>query len=158
MRNKTLLNKKPNQRAFTLVELMVVIVILGLLAGLVGTKVIHYVARARKVTARSQIAMLHGAVKSFKLDTGKYPDPSDGLEALVIEPAGVVNWNQGGYLDGPEVPRDPWGNEYLYDCPGTWGDFDIYSYGADGKEGGEDEDADIFNTDTTMEAQDEVIE
>ena len=142
------------QKGFTLVELMVVIVILGLLVGLVGNKVIHNIAKAKKVTTRAQIAMMHDAIKSFKLDTGQYPDPSVGLLALVEEPPGVTGWSKDGYIDGTDIPLDPWGNEYLYDYPGVYGDFDIYSYGADGKPGGDDEDADIYKTDILEEETD----
>ncbi len=133
-------------RGFTLIELMVVLLIIGLLAGLVGVKVLDRLAEAKVVDAKAQIAMLHSAVNHFKLDTGQYPDSSMGLAALVEEPPGVNNWKKSGYLDGPMVPRDPWGYDYMYDVPGTGNkEFDIYSYGADGKEGGDDEDADIYN-------------
>ena len=135
---------------FTLIELMVVLVILGLLAGLVGTKVIRYIAKAKITTARAQISLLHDGVNQYKIDTGEYPDNSVGLDALVQEPAGVTGWNPEGYLEGKnEVPKDPWGNDYYYDYPGERSTFDIYSYGADGKEGGEtEEDKDIYNSDT----------
>ena len=141
--------------AFTLIELMVVVLIIGLLAGLVGVRVLDRLSDAKIATAKSQIAMLHEAVKHYRIDTGDYPDPSIGLDALVQEPAGVTGWRKGGYIEAGEVPKDPWGNHYLYDCPGERYDFDIYSLGKDNRQGGEDEDADIYNTAQSEEAGDE---
>jgi len=148
--NKKKVPSPPRSRAFTLIELMVVLVILGLLAGLVGTKVIRYIAKAKVTTAQAQIKLLHDAVNNFKIDTGRYPD---SLEDLVREPPDVTGWNPEGYLEGATViPKDPWGNDYYYDYPGERSTFDIYSYGADGKEGGEnDEDKDIYNSYTGEE-------
>ncbi len=142
-------------QGFTLVELMVVLVILGLLAGVVGIQVTQHIAKAKVVTARTQIAIFKNAVTAYKIDTGRYPDESIGITALVEEPPDVINWNPSGYLDTPQLPADPWGNEYLYNSPGDYGDFDIYSFGADGKEGGEDEDADIYDSDVIGGSQEE---
>ncbi len=137
-----------SNRGFTLVELMVVIVILALLAGLVGNNVMGYIAKAKITTARSQIKMFEGAISAFKLDTGHYPDNADGLYALIEEPPGVTGWNSEGYLENMnDIPKDPWGGDYYYQYPGDYAKFDIWSYGADGQEGGEDEDADIYNSD-----------
>jgi len=140
------------RRGFTLIELMVVLLIIGLLAGLVGVKVMDRLADARIADAKAQIAMLQQAVKLYKLDTGQYPDGSIGLSALIEEPPGVKGWRQGGYIDGGAVPKDPWKNPYVYECPGARNkDFDIYSFGADGKEGGEGEDADVYNLEAAEE-------
>ncbi len=130
---------------FTLVELMVVIVIIGLLAGIVGLNLIGHIAKAKQTDAKAQIKILDSAVMQFKLDTNMYPGQ---LEDLVVRPADVENWMQGGYLQGRvTIPRDPWGYEYGYSVTGGADDhpYEIYSFGADGAEGGEGEDADIFN-------------
>jgi general secretion pathway protein G len=149
-------NKKMHRRngskGFTLIELMVVLVILGLLAGLVGTKVIRYIAKAKVTTAKAQISMLDKGVKQFKIDTGVYPE---SIEDLVQEPPDVTGWDPEGYLDNPAIPKDPWGNEYYYEYPGNRSTtFDIYSLGADGKEGGEtEEDKDIYNSEISEEEE-----
>jgi general secretion pathway protein G len=129
---------------FTLIELMVVIVILGLLAALVVPKLIGRTEEAKRTQARIQIKNISQAVELFKLDNGFYPSTEQGIEALVRAPeAGRIpnNYRRGGYLE--RVPKDPWGNEYIYLSPGTYGDYDIMSYGADAAPGGEGEDADI---------------
>lgn len=145
------LNKKREQAyrasGFTLVELMVVIVILGLLAGAVALNLIGNLAKAKQGKARTDVKTLDGAVLQFKMDTGLYPGQ---LEDLVVRPADVENWMQGGYLKGMKsVPKDPWGYEYGYEVSSGVDDFPyyIYSLGADGAEGGEGEDADIYNVD-----------
>jgi general secretion pathway protein G len=106
--------------------------------------VIGRIEEAKVNTAKAQISTLQSAVKYYKIDTGQYPT---SLEDLVVEPAGVVGWNQDGYLDGAvEIPLDPWGYEYEYEYHGQRGKFEIYSYGADGEAGGEDADADIYSS------------
>ncbi len=133
---------------FTLIEIMVVIVILGLLAALVVPKLIGRTEEAKKTQSRVQIKHLQQALELFKLDNGFFPTTDQGLEALVRVPEGgrvPKNYRKGGYLD--RVPKDPWGNAYVYVCPGTHGDYDISSYGADNAPGGEGEDADINSWD-----------
>ena len=132
-------------RGVTLMELMVVIIIIGLLAGLLAPEVVHYVGKAKVATAKAQIKHLHDAVRNYYLDIGAYPQ---SLQDLITEPSGATGWNKGGYLEGAsEIPKDPWVHDYIYQCPGTKGPFDIISYGADGKEGGEGDNADIYNSD-----------
>jgi len=134
---------------FTLLEIMVVIVILGLLAALVVPKLIGRTEEAKRTQTRIQIKNLEQALQLFKLDNGFYPGTEQGIEALVRAPEiGRVpkNYRKGGYLD--RVPKDPWGNVYVYVSPGTQGDYDISSYGADGVSGGEGEDADINSWDS----------
>ncbi len=136
------------QAGFTLIELMVVIVILGLLAGLTIPRFIGESDKARVGTAKTQIVALETALKMYKLDNGQYPSTEQGLKALV-EPPTVGNlpksWRSGGYLEKGRVPKDPWKNEFVYISPGVHGDFDLMSLGADGEAGGEDFDADINN-------------
>ena len=134
-------------RGFTLIELMVVIAILGILAGLVLPRFMGRTEEAKKTKARLQIENLESALKLYKLDTGAYPSTDQGLEALVQKPAaGLVpkNWREGGYLEKSKVPEDPWGRPYVYLSPGVKNkDFDLKSLGADGEDGGEGESADI---------------
>lgn len=136
-----------NQRGFTLIELMVVIIILGLLAGLVLPKIIGREEEAKVETAKVQIKAFESALDGFKLDNGFYPETEQGLEALVRKPeAGRVpeKWREGGYLKPARIPKDPWGKPYLYFSPGNEGrEYDIISYGADGEQGGEGKYADI---------------
>jgi general secretion pathway protein G len=138
---------KKKNKGFTLIELMVVIVILGILAGLVLPRFMGRTEEAKKTKARLQIENLEGALKLYKLDTGTYPTTEQGLEALVQRPAtGSIpkNWREGGYLEKAKVPEDPWGRPYVYMSPGIKNrDFDLKSLGADGEEGGEGENADI---------------
>lgn len=137
-----------DRAGFTLIEIMVVIVILGLLAALVVPKLIGRTEEAKKTQARVQIKHIEQALGLFKLDNGFFPSTEQGLEALVRLPdAGRVpkNYRKGGYLD--RVPKDPWGNAYVYVSPGTHGDYDVSSYGADNAPGGEGEDADIQSWD-----------
>ena len=133
---------------FTLIELMVVIIILGILAMWVAPKIMGRPGEARQVKARLDIQNLENALKLYKLDNGIYPTTEQGLLALVEQPeSGTIpkKWKAGGYLEKGRVPKDPWGNEFVYLSPGLKGDFDIISYGLDGAPGGEGENKDINN-------------
>jgi general secretion pathway protein G len=137
---------KGDTRGFTLIEIMVVIIILGILAVYIGPKIMGRPGEAKQVKAKVDIAALETALKLYKLDNGKYPTTEQGLQALVEKPeTGNVpaKWKEGGYLDKRKVPKDPWKNDYLYISPGVHGDYDIISYGADKAPGGEGEDADV---------------
>jgi len=131
---------------FTLIELLVVLAILGLLVGLVGPRVIGALGKAKTGTARTQIKELGSSVELYYIDVGRYPTSSQGLQALVQDPGDVANWN-GPYLKKTEVPTDPWGFAYEYRAPGEHGDFDIWSLGADNREGGEGDDQDVHSWD-----------
>jgi len=134
-------------RGFTLIEIMVVVVIIGLLAAVIVPNVIGQVERARVSKAQSDIAGLETALTMFKLDNSKYPGTDQGLQALVAQPSdpSIRHWKPGGYLKGG-VKKDPWGNDYVYVFPGTHGgEYDLYSLGADGQPGGEGDNADIGN-------------
>lgn len=135
-----------SRRGFTLIELMVVIVILSILAVYVAPKLVGREEQAKQVKARVDIQGIETALKLYKLDNGMYPTTEQGLEALVRPPeSGKVpkNWREGGYIDKGKIAKDPWGNEYIYLSPGSHGDYDIISYGADGEPGGEQENEDI---------------
>ncbi len=127
------------QQGFTLIEIMVVIVIMGILAALVVPRVLDRPDQARQAAARQDIAGIMQALKLYRLDNGRYPTTAQGLRALAQKPEGVANWR--GYLD--KLPNDPWGNPYQYLSPGVKGDVDVFSFGADNKPGGESGDADI---------------
>jgi len=139
---KTKINRR--QRGFTLIEIMVVVVILGILAALVVPKVMSRPDEARIVAAKQDIQALGQALKLYRLDNQRYPTSEQGLQALVQKPTTAPlppNWKPGGYLD--RLPQDPWKHDYLYLNPGLHGEIDILSYGADGASGGEGNDADI---------------
>lgn len=132
------------QSGFTLIEIMVVITILAILSVLVVPKLVGRTDEARRVAAKVQIKNIEEGLQMYKLDNGDYPSTEQGLDALVNKPSvgeTPKNWREGGYL--PKVPADPWGNQYVYVSPGTHGDFDLLSYGADGEGGGEGKSADI---------------
>ncbi|MFZ0241718.1 MAG: type II secretion system major pseudopilin GspG [Desulfobacterales bacterium] len=133
-------------RGFSLIELMVVVIILGILAMYIGPKLMGRTEQAKEVQTRVQIEGLETALKLYKLDNGAYPTTEQGLQALVERPEtdnASQKWRRGGYLEKGKVPKDPWGNEFVYLSPGIQGDFDITSYGADSVPGGEDENKDI---------------
>lgn len=137
--------KSNSQRGFTLVELLVVMVILGLLASMVLPNFFRQGAKARVGVARSQIAQLGTALDAYALDTGRYPTDGEGLEALIEAPGDARNWD-GPYLK-KAVPKDPWGNAYVYSTGGATGAYVLISYGADGKTGGDGDSADISSSD-----------
>ncbi|MBN1663828.1 MAG: type II secretion system major pseudopilin GspG [Deltaproteobacteria bacterium] len=144
------MKRKANERGFTLIELMVVIVILGILAGLIVPRIMGRPDEARQAKARIQIESMSTALKLYRLDNGAYPTTEQGLQALVEAPAVgrlAKNWRQGGYLESSKVPKDPWNRDFVYICPGTHGEFDLSSLGADGEAGGEGKDKDIGNWD-----------
>jgi general secretion pathway protein G len=133
--------KKTHSEGFTLLELLVVIVIIGLLAGYVAPRYFAQVGRSEVQVARAQIDSLEKALDQYRLDVKRYPSPEEGLEALVTAPAGAKTW-QGPYLK-KAVPSDPWGNAYVYRAGGVAGEFELVSLGRDGKPGGAGDDADI---------------
>lgn len=138
--------KRNNERGFTLIELMVVIVILGILAGLIIPRIMGRPDEARQAKARMTIESMETALKLYKLDNGNYPTTEQGLQALVETPelGGLAkNWREGGYLEKGKIPKDPWDNDFVYISPGSHGDFDLSSLGADGEPGGEGKDKDI---------------
>jgi general secretion pathway protein G len=132
-----------SQSGFTLLELLVVMVIIGLLAGYVGPKYFAQVGKSQIKTARAQIDALEKSLDQYRLDTGHYPSMEQGLLALVTRPAGEPRWD-GPYLK-KSVPMDPWGTAYVYKIPGEHGEFDLLSYGKDAQPGGTGEGADITN-------------
>ena len=141
-----MLSKISRHSGFTLIEVMVVVVILGILAAIIVPKVMDRPDAARIVKARQDIRAIESALNLYKLDNFHYPSTDQGLEALVEEPAGspeARNWKPGGYLD--RLPKDPWSADYQYLNPGIHGEIDIYSLGADSRPGGEGIDADIGN-------------
>lgn len=139
--------RRPHAEAgFTLLELMVVIVILGLLATIVMVNVLPSQDRAMKEKARADISVLEQSIEGYRLDNFAFPTNEQGLQALVTPPAGMTRpdrYREGGYIR--RLPQDPWGAPYQYAIPGEKGRFDIYSFGADGRKGGEGDDADIGN-------------
>jgi general secretion pathway protein G len=138
------LELKSRQGGFTLLEVMVVMVIIGILAALIVPKIISRPDEARIIAAKQDIATLMQALRLYRLDNQRYPTTEQGLQALVTKPAGEPvppNWKAGGYLE--RLPKDPWGHPYEYLNPGVHGEIDVFSYGADGAPGGEGNDADI---------------
>ena len=137
-----------NNRGFTLIEIMVVVVILALLAALVGPKLIGRSDDAKIADAKVQIKNMETALKLYRLDNSVYPSTEQGLAALVTKPTtGVIpkNYKAEGYLESKQLPKDPWGNDHIYLSPGEHGDYDLCSYGADSAKGGDGKNADICN-------------
>ena len=140
-----------NRNGFTLIEIMVVIVILAMLAAFVGPKLMGRTDEAKVKTTKVQIKGIESALKLYKLDNGMYPSTEQGLSALVTKPTvGIIpkSYKEEGYLDSKAVPKDAWGNDYLYISPDEHGDYDLFSYGADGTKGGDGKNADITSWDT----------
>ena len=135
--------KKQKERGFTLIEIMIVIIIIGLMAALVGPKLFGKVSVAKQKAAKAQIELFGTALDTFRLDVGRYPTTEEGLKVLREKPSGIEKW-QGPYLP-KEIPVDPWGKAYVYKSPGEQGDYDLLSYGLDGAEGGEGENQDIVS-------------
>lgn len=137
------------QRGFTLIELMVVVVILGILATIMMPRILDRPEQARRMKAKVQIRSLQSALGLFKTDTGQFPTTLQGLEALVANP-GIKGWRN-SYIEGTKVPLDPWGNPYVYICPGAHDDYDLESFGKEGEDGGADNNADIESWDLDRE-------
>lgn len=137
------------QRGFTLIEIMVVVIIIGILAAIVAPNVIGNVDKANVTKAKTEIRALESALKLYRLDNFQYPSSEQGLEALVVRPndPNLRNWNPRGYMERDSLPVDPWGNPYQYLNPGNNGEIDVYSFGADGRPGGDEHNADIGNWD-----------
>lgn len=133
--------RRPAARGFTLLELLVVMVIIGLLAGYVGPKLFAQIGKSEVKATKAQLDALQKALDHYRIDTGRYPATEQGLAALVTKPADEPRWG-GPYLS-KAVPRDPWGRDYLYRAPGTDAEYDLLSYGRDGRPGGQGDDADL---------------
>ncbi|PIV24581.1 MAG: type II secretion system protein GspG [Deltaproteobacteria bacterium CG03_land_8_20_14_0_80_45_14] len=134
---------RPGERGFTLIEIMIVVIIIGLLAALVAPKLFGKLTMAKQKSAKAQIELFGAALDAFRLDTGRYPATEEGLKALREKPSGAENWD-GPYLP-KEIPLDPWGKPYVYKSPGEHGEYDLISFGLDGVEGGEGENQDIVS-------------
>ncbi len=131
------------QRGFSLIELMIVLVILGLIAGIVGPQAMKYLGKGKTQSSKVQIENISAALDMYRLEVGNYPTSADGLKALVTAPSSARGWN-GPYLKKGEVPKDAWNNEYQYKRPGSNSQpYDLFSFGSDGAAGGEGDDADI---------------
>jgi len=135
------MNRKKKENGITLIELLVVMVIIAMFATIVGQRLFRNVEKARQTTAKAQISEFEGVLDAFKLDVGRYPTTEEGLQSLRVRPGNIERWD-GPYLR-KEVPLDPWQRPYVYRFPGQHGDFDLYSLGGDGQEGGEGENADV---------------
>ncbi len=143
-------SKASNDRGFTLIEIMIVMLILALLAALVLPKIMGRSDEAKIADTKVQIRNLESALKFYKLDNGVYPTTEQGLQALIEKPAtGQIpkNYREGGYLESKKLPQDPWKNDFVYISPGEHGDYDLCSYGADGAKGGEGINTDICSWD-----------
>jgi general secretion pathway protein G len=140
--------KKARNDGFTLIEIMAVIIIIGLLAALVAPHFLGQTDKARAITTKANLKTLHRAVAQFKMDTGRYPTEEEGLNVLIEPPSDVKGYEQGGYLDSTDLPKDAWGYDFVYVAyPESGKPYMVVSYGADGQEGGEGYDADLYSTD-----------
>ncbi len=136
-------NRIRNNKGFTLVELLAVMVILSLLASVVGVGIWNRISGAQRTTAKTQIKSMANALDTFRFDIGRYPTTQEGLQSLVTNP-GLDNWD-GPYIREPNIPKDPWQNPYQYQSPGAHGEYDLFSYGKDGTPGGDGDNADVNN-------------
>jgi general secretion pathway protein G len=136
------LSSRSRKKGFTLIELLIVMVIIGLIAALVGPRLFPKLGKGKQSAAKAQIELLGQGLDQYRLDVGRYPTTQEGLNALNVNP-GVERW-EGPYLK-KELPQDPWGKPFLYQYPGSHGEYDLYSLGADGAPGGEGEDADVLS-------------
>ena len=137
--------KRSTARGMTLIEILVVLVLIGVVLGIVGGNFIGKGEKAKADAAKIEIGQISQTLDLYKLEIGRYPTTQEGLQALISAPSGAANWN-GPYWKKSTVPKDPWGNEYKYTAPGQNGAYDILSYGADGREGGEGPNKDITNS------------
>ncbi len=141
-------NTKTVRSGFTMIELMAILIIISLLATLVATKVVSKIDQAKVTTTKANLKILHSSVNQFKMDTGRFPSEDMGLIELIEQPSDVTIYEPGGYLETTDIPRDAWGNDFIYErYPESGKAFVIKSLGADGEEGGEDYDADLLSTD-----------
>ena len=141
---KNLQSPRRAARGMTLIEILVVLVLIGIVMGIVGGNFLGKGEKAKADAAKIEINQIGQTLDLYKLEIGRYPTTQEGLQALLSAPSGVGNWN-GPYWKNGKLPKDPWGNEYKYIAPGSHGAYDIISYGADGKEGGEGPNKDIGN-------------
>jgi len=137
------MRKHRGERGFTLIEIMIVVIIIGLLAGLVGPRLFGKLTQAKQKAAKAQIELFGTALDALRLDVGRYPTTEEGLKVLREKPSGLEAWT-GPYLP-KEIPLDPWGKPYIYKSPGEHGEYDLLTYGLDGVEGGEGENQDVVS-------------
>src|SRR5712692_5619435 len=137
------MKRNKRESGITLIELLVVMVIIAMFATIVGQRLFRNVERARQTTAKAQISEFESVLDAYRLDVGRYPTSDEGLQALRVRPGSIERWD-GPYLR-KDVPADPWQRQYVYHSPGQHGDYDLYSLGADGQEGGDGENADVTN-------------
>jgi len=148
MKDFNMIRKNAKRKGFTLVEIMAVIIIIGLLAAIGAMNFLGQTDKARVTTTKANLKTLHNAVAQFKMDTGRYPTEEEGLNVLIEQPSDVKGYQPGGYLDSTDLPTDAWGNEFVYIAyPESGKPYVVVSYGADGQEGGEEYDADLYSTD-----------
>jgi general secretion pathway protein G len=143
-----MIKKYKVRTGFTLIEIMAVIIIIGLLAAVGAMNFLGQTDKARVTTTKANLKMLHNSVAQFKMDTGRYPTQEEGLSVLITAPSDVKGYQPGGYINSTTIPKDAWGHDFVYiDHPESGKPYVIVSYGADGQEGGEGFDADLYSTD-----------
>lgn len=145
---KNIKRRKINKKGFTIIEMLAVLLIIGLLSSIVAVKFLGKTDDARVKQTRANLKVLHNAIAMFKMDTGRYPYAEEGLNVLIEEPTDTEGYNPGGYLETTEIPNDAWGHEFYYqEYPESGKPYVIISWGADGEEGGEGYDSDLYSTD-----------